>query len=220
MIIRSAYRRNGLSADGEGKLCISDMDHWKNDSLIRDPRGIAFELEEGITEVEEGFFDMFPTLSLIVVSKSVRHIDVSDRSLELFRRNDVAVCGEFDSYAERFAGEYGLRFVHSDIVIARAGDYFSPGGSDVITLRFSPDGSAFILQENFCQGSSAGNSGGGDIRKDLPDDFYRTFTQEDIAGMCWGTCYEKILECAALKTFLEKAKARGGYCFRGKEEIR
>ena len=219
MIIRSSYRRKGLSADGEGKLCIIDMDHWKNDPMITDPDGISFELEKGITEVEEGFFDMFPYLHLIIVSETVRHIGVSDRSLESFRRNDVAVCGEFDTYAERFAGEYGLRFVHSDIELARAGDYFEQSGTDVITLRFRPDGGAFILQENFCQGSSAGNNGGGEVTEDLPDDFYRTFTQEDIAGICWGTCYDKILGCAALKTFLEKAKARDGYCFRCQKTV-
>ena len=41
----------GLSAEGGGILCVSDMDSWKNDTSLSDPMGVTFEIGEGITEV-------------------------------------------------------------------------------------------------------------------------------------------------------------------------
>lgn len=212
MKVSRSWKYEGFAADGEGILCISDMDHWKNDPDVRDPRGVTFEIGEGITDIEEGFFDLFPTLTRMIVPGSLKKIPVFGATLEMFRRNGVIITGEFDSYAEDFAREHGLNFIHSDILLGRSGSYYDHG-SNIITLRFLLDGRAMIFQESFSSGISAGNNGGGEENITLKPDFYRTLSQNDIADMCWGCCYSKIRDNAELGRFLKKAKAKGGYSF-------
>lgn len=212
MIVSSSWKYEGLTASGNGILCISDMNDWKNRSCLTDPCGVTFEMEEGITEVEEGFFDLIPNLIRINFPNSLKKLGMKDSTAELFRRNNVIISGCFDSYAESFAQEYGLSFLHSDIELARAGSYDEPGGSDIITLRFMTDGRTLILQSNFCQGSSAGNNGGGDEVIGLNADFYKTMSAEDIANMCWGNCFSEIKSNTELASFLKKAVQKGGYC--------
>ncbi len=214
MNISSSHKRTGLHAYGDKFLCIKDLDWWKGHEYLTGPRQIAFELDDGIEEVEKGFFDLIPTIGELEIASSVKNLGLTENTLKLFRDNSVLIRGKFDTYAERFARENNISFIHSDFVIGRAGDYSEPWGTDVITLRFQPGSKPEIRQSNFCQGSSAGSSGGGDIDFYLPKDFYRYKTQEDIAGMCWGTCYESIMKCDELRVFLEKAVKKHGYYFK------
>ncbi len=41
---------------------------------------------------------------------------------------------------------------------------------------------------------------------------------DDIAGICWGTCYDSIRKNAALAEFLAKARKKGGYYLRFREQ--
>ena len=91
------------------------------------------------------------------------------------------------------------------MTIGRTGDYFDHGVY-IITLCFTPDGKPFIHQDCRCQGSSAGSTGGGETSFDLPRDFYKTHTAEDIADLCWGCCYSRIKSSSDLQHFLEGAK--------------
>ena len=215
MNVKSSYRYEGFAADGEGILCISDMDYWKNSQKLTQAAGITFEIGEGITEVEEGFFDLIPSLIRINFPKSLKKLNMSDSTLELFRRNRVMISGCFDSYAESFAMQNKLSFIHSDIELARAGDYHSPGGKDIVTLRFMNDGRAMLFQECFSQGSSAGSSGGGEDNIELKANFYKTLSENDLADMCWGTCSGKVRQNRELAVFLKKARQKDGYylCF-------
>ena len=62
-----------------------------------------------------------------------------------------------------------------------------------------------------CQGSSAGSTGGGEVDFNLPNDFYLTMTDEDIAGQCWGSCYAEILKKGILRSLIKKAKTKKGF---------
>ena len=141
---------------------------------------------------------------------------MNEDSIKLFRKNAVLIRGVFDTSAEAFAREYGLRFLHTDVELARDSDYFTSAGIDVITLRFCDDGSAYINQENYCQGSSAGSSGGGEINVGLPGDFYMTKTPKNVADMCWGNCREEILKRGKLAEAMKKAKEKKGFLLRFK----
>ena len=43
------------------------------------PRTGGFELTEGVTDVEEGFFDNIPNLMQIMIAPSVKHISVTTK---------------------------------------------------------------------------------------------------------------------------------------------
>ena len=211
MIVSNSHKREGFSANGGKLLCSSDMNFWKGKPKMTDPNGVYFELQDGIEEVEDGFFELLPTLSELEIANSVRKIGMTEKTLEIFRNNNVLIRGVFDSYAETFAKEHGLRFLHSDFCLALDGDYSSLCGIDEITLRFTSDAQPYIRQENFCSGSSTGNNGGGHIDIQLPKNFHLTHSQKDIANLCWGNCREKIESSFAIGTFLEKARKLDGY---------
>ena len=212
MLVSGDYCRfyRGISAYGEGRLRISDNVYYTEKDFQQNREPVSFILMDGVTEVEAGFFTMFPTLAQLVVADTVTKIGVTESDLALFRKNRVVIRGSFDGYGDRFARKYGLPFLHGDLELARAGDYFEHG-VDIITLCFAPDGRPFLNQDCRCQGSSAGNTGGGEVNVDLRRDFYKRQTADDLADLCWGSCRGKVRESKALKTFLEKAKARGGY---------
>ena len=211
MIVSSGYRKNGFDASGGKVLKKSDMYHWENDRLMTDPAGICFELSDEVEKVEQGFFEMLPTIREIRINNPECMICMTDETVRLFQTNKVLIRGGFDTAAERFAREYALRFLHLDAEIGRAGDYFERG-VDIITLCFYSDGSAYINQDCRCQGISAGNTGGGEVDFDLPADCYLTMTASDVAALCWGTCYEKIVG-GPLGAILKRAKEKNGFYF-------
>ena len=210
MIVHSGYGKTGFDAFGGTVLRISDMDHWKNTPEMTDPKGVRFELGEDIKEVEAGFFELFPTLHDIRILNPECVIYMTEATEALLHKNDVIIRGRFDTSAEAFAEQYGLRFLHIDEELARAGDYFAYG-VDIITIFFYENGDAYINQDSRCQGGSSGSSGGGEIDFDLPHDFYRTMTAEDVAGRCWGSCYGRILEKGVLAGMIKKAKVKNGF---------
>ena len=209
--LSSSWKGTGLRAGGDGILSVSKIKPYEGDNHVTDPLGVRFEISADISEVEEGVLEYFTTLKEITFEGSPKRLGVSEKARRLLQKNDVLIRGKFGSYAEHFAKEYGLRFVHSDIKIGRSGNYFENHGSDVITLMFEPDEKPRICQSNFCQGISAGSSGGGDVYLYLPKDFYLTYSNKDIADICWGTCYDSILKNSELGAFLAKAKKKGGY---------
>ena len=62
-----------------------------------------------------------------------------------------------------------------------------------------------------CQGISAGNTGGGEVNINLPKDFYKTMSAKNVAGMCWGNCYNDILERGILNSLMKKAAKKNGF---------
>lgn len=212
ILVSNTYSRFywGIDAYGEGPLYVKDIRYHDEEDFRRNQEPVSFILSSGVTTVEAGFFDIFITIAELVVSDTVKRIDMSEKSVKLFQKNHVTVRAAFDSYGEAFAKKYKLRFLHEDIELTRHGDYFERG-ANIITLCFRPDGSPFIHQDCLCQGSSAGSSGGGEVSLDLPGDFCKKLSREDIADMVWGSCYSGVLHSEKLRTFLEKAKERKGY---------
>lgn len=212
LVSKSCYGfYEGYSAYGEGELCVKDCEGYKKEDFV--DKKISFYLYSDVTSVEEGFFDIFDGLKEIIIPDTVTYIGVTDVTLEILQKNKVLIRGAFDSYAEKFAKKYELEFLHSDLEIACVGDYFD-GGVDIITIKFSLSAQPCIHQDSRCQGNSAGSTGGGEVSISIPEDFYLTHTAEDIADMCWGSCYEKISKNTKLKDFLEKAKMKKGYHFK------
>ena len=150
-----------------------------------------------------------------MIAPSVKHIGVTEKTREIFVRNGTYVSGRFDTYAESFAREQGICFVHENIELASVGDYFEHG-NDTITLRLYENGTAKLHQDCRCQGISASSMGGGECDVSLPKDFYLTHSPKDIADLCWGSSYSAILKCQELKSFLSKARKKHGFCFDNK----
>ena len=219
VIVSSGYCKIGFDAYGGKFMEKADMAHWVGSPDMEDPRGVCFQLDEEIEEVEPGFFEMLPTICELRIYNPKCRLYPTDAELELFRRNDVVIRGAFGGAAEKLARKYGLRFLHREMVLGRSGNYFSDQGIDIITLRFYDNGDAYINQDCRCQGSSAGSIGGGEIDFDLPKDWYLNMSAEDVAGECWGTCYEAILKNGVLAGLIKKARAKKGFLldFRKKE---
>lgn len=210
MNVSSGYRKNGFDAYGGRYLQKSDMSFWMDLPKRTDPEGVCLELGADVEEVEPDFFELLPTIAGLWILNPDCNLNMTEKTAELFKKNKVIIRGAFNSVAERLAKEYGLRFLHLDLEIASAGDYYERG-RDSIALRFFSNGRAYIHQDCKCQGISAGNNGGGEVSIDLPKDFYKTATPLSIAEACWNSCYDIILNNEKLADFLETANAKNGF---------
>ena len=120
----------------------------------------------------------------------------------------MLIRGEYETIAERFADENGLRFLHSDIHLAYE-DIEIAQEHDIITLRFHENGSSDIHYNCFTPGSSAGSYGGGEYANPLPRDFYVGCTIDDFANNFLNErVREQILSNETLKRFLEISNKR------------
>lgn len=81
-------------------------------------------------------------------------------------------------------------------------------GTD-LTLCFQYRELPFIWREDICQGISAGCSGGGTVRTDLPEDFFVGYDAERFADDYVGAHHwEKVRGNAELAAFLAEANRR------------
>ena len=207
MNVSAGYRKRGFDAYGGKVLKAEHFSYWKEDELAN-PSGVALELGEEIEVVELGVFDLLPTLYQLWILNPNCKIYMSEENIAMFQKNAVIIRGKYGTGAENFAQQYHLRFLPLDIELAKAGDYFERG-VDIVTLRFYDDGSAYIHQDCRCQGISAGNTGGGEVSFNLPDDFYLTMTASELADKCWIS--GKIKENGVLASAMKRAKAKGGF---------
>ena len=208
MNVSLGYRKHGFDAYGGKILRKKDMSYWMNEQIRVDPQGVALGLDEEVKEVEPDFFDLLPTINSVWLHNPECELHMTEKTIALFRKNGVVLRGAYDTAAERLAREYRLRFLHLDVELLSSGDYFERG-VDIITLRFFDNGSAYIHQDCRCQGSAPGQTGGGEISVDIPDDFYLSLTCEQIAEKCWHS--KDIIAGGVLAAFLEKAKSKGGF---------
>ena len=210
-LISSGYCKIGYDAYG-GKYLHTDylMQHWGDDKLRTGKRPYGFHMDDAIEFVDTGFFENLPSLATLWILNPVCRLNLTEKEIEIFKKNNTILRGEFDSSAEDLAKEHGLRFLHTDTFLAKAGEYFGPG-VDIMTICFGEDGSAWIHQDCRCQGISAGNDGGGEKDVPLPKDFYLTMTPEDIANLCWGSCHSQLVENGKLEGIIAACKERGGF---------
>ncbi len=196
-----------LEVEGNGSLCREDTEvspkeptHWVDEYD-------TLSINEGITELGEGFLDAFPKIDCLILSRTVTSVAVTPELLKRLRKNSVLIRGEYDTFAEHFAKENGLDFLHCDIHLADD-DRVVPPEHDIITLRFFTDGPPDIHYNCFTPGSSAGSYGGGEVTTDLPRDFFVGCTLEQFAARFPERLREQILSNDALCRFLESANRR------------
>ena len=158
------------------------------------------ETGEGITGIGEGFLEVFANLRCVILSRSVV-------SVEGAAGRELMVRGEFDTFAEEFAGANGLVFLHRDIPVAEDEAH---GERDEITLRFHAGAAPDILHDVYACGSSAGSYGGGQVVNELPDDFYKGCTIEGFAANFPERLHDRILGNEMLIRYLAKANERPG----------
>lgn len=182
----------------------------------REPREISLTLEDSsgfgywFSGVDAVLLEKLDTLRELVLPDTVTHLDKTPRLEAILRENDTLIRGGFDSFAQRFAAENGLRFRPADYAFAFY-LYEPVQESTTVELVFRRNGSVQIKEEVSSPGSSAGNTFGGSFFHDLAPDFYRTETAETIARRFRGAIRGAILEQGRLAAFLEKAKAQGYY---------
>ncbi len=207
MVVSLGFRKNGFDAFGGEILRKENIARW-DEELRADPQGVALGLSEEIKEVEPDFFELLPTISSVWIQNPECDLHMTEKTAELFQKNNVILRGVYDSAAERLAQEYRLRFLHLDVKLTSVGDYFEHG-VDIITVRFREDGRAYIHQDCQCQGSAPGQTGGGENSFDIPKDFYLSMTSEELAEKCW--CTKAIIAGGVLDAFMKKAKSKGGF---------
>ncbi len=138
----------------------------------------------------------------LVIDSTVKNIEMTDELHELLKKNCVIIRGCYTSYAEQFAKENDLLFIHKDIYL---GIYHNEEHceSRTITLHFDESGQMSLMYEDFCQGISAGNTMGGEFTRDMPKDFHKGCTLKEFADMMPEAYYEQIMKNKELEFFLE-----------------
>ena len=167
----------------------------------------TLDVTEGITGIGEGYLDAFPNLICLILSRSVTAVSTTPELDKRFRKKNVLIRGEYETFAETFAKERQLAFLHADIPLAVTHDerHYE---TDYITLRFFEKGKADIHHNVFSPGSSAGSYGGGEFANPLPRDFYAGCTVKAFASVFSEEAREQILNNDMLRRFLEAANRR------------
>ena len=186
--------------EGKGEIRKEDTDIGKEENWTHEYSRL--HLKSGITEVKKGFLEAFCNLQTLIIDRSVNNIEMTEELREMLKNNGVIIRGGYDTYAEKFAEENGLPFVHKDIYIGiRRNEEHCE--SRTVTLHFSDNGEMELLYEDFCQGISAGNTMGGEFTRDMPEKFRRGSTIEDFADMMPEVYFGQIMKNEELKEFLE-----------------
>lgn len=185
--------------EGKGAVCKEDTDIGKENWTQEYTR---LHLKDGITEVKTGFLESFAILKELIIDKSVTNIEMTNELHEMLKNNSVTIRGAYNTYAENFAKENGLPFIHKDIYIGiRRNEEHQE--SRTVTLHFDTSGQMNLLYEDFCQGISAGNTMGGEFTRDMPEEFHKGCTIEEFADMMSEAYSEQILKNKELKEFLD-----------------
>ena len=198
-----------LEVEGKGALCPEDAEVWPDGKADWADTYHTLSVKEGITELKDGYLEAFPKIRCLILSRTVGLVATTrflDRKLQ---ERDVLIRGEYDTYAEEFAGQKGLRFLPADIPLAE--DRIEKHHElDVITLRFHPDADPDIHYNIFLPGSSAGSYGGGEYAKNLPRDFYVGCTMEKFVKNFPDRLADQLMANDRLRRFLEAANRRYG----------
>ena len=195
-----------LEVEGKGPVCAEDTVigpewNWHPEKYT------VLSLCEGVTEAGPGFLEAFPNLEVLILSPTVEQIAVTPALRKLLHRNRVLIRGVYDSYAETFAKEQKLHFLHSDILLLHDRDE-QHSEDDYITLRFHLTGKPEIEHDIYSPGSSAGSYGGGKVTSELPKNFYVGCTPEQFAEHFHESYREKLLQNEELRAFLAGANLR------------
>lgn len=190
--------------EGKGSLCKEDTDIG-NENWTSEYRSL--HIKGGITEIKQGFLEAFPNLNTLIVDSSVKNIEMTDELRILLKNNNVIIRGGYDTYAEKFAEENDLLFIHKDIFLGtRRNEEHCEART--VTLHFDSSGQMKLLYEDFCQGISAGNTMGGEFTRDMPKEFHRGCTLKEFAYMMPEAYFDQIMKNKELDTFLDSYAKR------------
>ncbi len=196
-----------LEVQGEGLLSKEDAEarptvgnSWRSecDTLC---------VEEGITGLGEGYLEAFPKIGCLILERTVESVASTPELDKRLRKNKVLIRGEYDTFAERFAKEKGLGFLHCDIHLADD-DLREYHEHDILTLRFHEKGAPELHYDCYTPGSSAGSYGGGEYAVKLPKDFYVGCSVEQFAERFPERLREQLKSNAMLRRFLDAANSR------------
>ena len=180
----------------------------------RAPQEISFQiyesLQDGFTGIDGAFLERIHTLKELMIADSVTEIHMTDKLLDLLRGNRTLIRGSFDSAAEKMANQYHLLFKPKDYCFLHHTEerYHE---STTLSIVFHRDGSGTIDEDVTTPGSSAGNTFGGTFKKELPAEFWKSMTAEQIAEMYSGYLKEAILKNGRLAEFIRKAQEKEIY---------
>ena len=196
-----------LEVEGEGVLCRDDTEVSPTPTENLAKEYDTLSITEGITCLGEGFLDAFPDIDCLILARTVESVATTPELDRRLRKNKVLIRGEYNTFAEKFAEEKGLGFLHCDIHLADddIGEHYE---HDIITLRFHDNGSSDIHYNCFTPGSSAGSWGGGEYANPLPCDFYVGCTVEKFADNFNERVRGQILSNDMLRRFLDAANSR------------
>ncbi|MBO4630296.1 MAG: hypothetical protein J5858_00095 [Lentisphaeria bacterium] len=196
-----------LEVEGEGLLCKEDAVIWPYGEKGWQDQYDTLSIKEGITGLGDGYLDAFPKIDCLILSRTVESVATSPLLDKRLLKNKVLIRGEYDSFAESFAQEKGLKFLHCDIPLAEddIGNHYE---HDIITLRFHLKAAPDIHYNCFTPGSSAGSYGGGEYAKELPNDFYAGCSLEQFAGNFPERLHEQLMGNEMLARFLNTANKR------------
>ncbi len=196
-----------LEVEGEGHLWKEDADVWPAAGRNWRNEYDTLSVKEGITGLGEGYLEAFPKIVCLILSRTVESIATTPELDKRLRKDKILIRGEFNTFAESFAKDKGLKFLHCDIPLAED-DIEAAHEHDIITLRFHTKGAPDIHYNCFTPGSSAGSYGGGEYAKALPKDFYVDCTMEQFAGNFPERLHEQLMTNDMLRRFLEAANSR------------
>jgi hypothetical protein len=197
-----------LEVEGEGILCKADAEVWPAPDENWAEEYNILSVKEGITGLDDGYLDVFTNIDCLILSRTVECVATTPELDKRMRKNRVLIRGEYDTFAESFAQEKGLKFLHCDIPLAED-EFPEHHEHDIITLRFHPKGAPDIHYNCFTPGSSAGSYGGGEYANELPKDFYAGCTPEKFADNFPERLRNQLLSNDMLRRFLEAANQRG-----------
>lgn len=192
-----------VEVEGGGKVCKEDTILWGNPPKNWSKEHSQIELTDGITEVGEGFLDVFTNMKRLIIHQSVTSIGVTEFLQKQMLKKKVVVCGWAGTYAEQFAKENGLKFMQADIVVGWYNDE-AHGTNTKMTLSFTNIGRPYLTFDDFTSGISAGNCGGGTYTRDLDSSFPKGVDCQKFAEM-YPRFREPILKNKDLEMYFKSA---------------
>ena len=196
-----------LEVEGEGLLCREDADVWPVADENWADEYNELSVKEGITGLGEGYLDIFQNIDCLILSRTGGSVATTPALDKRMRKNKVLIRGEYNTFAEAFAREKGLKFLHCDILLAED-DMEEHHEHDIITLRFHTKGAPDIHYNCFTPGSSAGSYGGGEYAKEIPKDFYVGCSLEQFASNFPERLHEQLMSNEMLRRFLDTANKK------------
>ena len=209
-----------LSAWGEGTVKegifhtnLSTIYRKFRKEFSREPRDVSLCIEDtfaygydyGFTEIDTAFLEQINTLAELILPNSITNINMTPTLEQILKRNNVLIRGSFDSFAEKFAAENKLHFRPANFLFAKY--VFEPAQeTTLMTMMFKRNGNIVVEISVSSPGSSAGNTFGGTFYRDLPKNFYKVKTVEQVAAMFSDRTAKAILENGRLADFIEKAQ--------------